>query len=776
LCWRSCFPGGGGAKAQYVSLPSSAYEADILIVWFQNGIVNPQYLGCDSEYDATGYLDFSPAMFTDQQIYTALAALNVQSVRKVVPNLTPCADTVSIARRGDTIRVPEVWNILRFELDLTGHETSIPDLAYLLTVFYHPLIRIATPSIVARFEYPYDDEELFWSEPAFSKAMIDVDDINDPRRTGLYNVSYGPWAVNYGTNVFDAWDLARGSSEIKVAVVDDGAYVKSNSNSTFGHEDFSHQSYGNVFIDGRNYRPGQSKYYENTTHGTRIAGIIGAITNNAKGIAGIAGGSGIGDFVRMYALKVGHKPSGGHYTVLISAMAAAIFEAASTSQNGLGVDLINLSIQEMPSQVSGIGCYDPVLHAAVAFAYRNDVPIFNSIGNNEVEIRQNEMMACPASAYENHIIVVGAHRDGERHSPSAYGAEVLDLLAPWANISTGSESSSESGYFTFHGTSSAAPHACGVAALMLELVKNGMGQQNLPPYLAVEDYLQVMAEARSAGPQKTPGQPLTKNNEEGYGIINAKTTLDLLTTPYELKHISIPYIAEAGTPDTINDVTITSSEHAYPPSQQNNDYIGSVMQYEFTVTVPLGATYTDVLRVWVRGADTKGFSDLRWVTPLPNRPSFYHTLYSDCGWARVNEFGTDWAEISAYLYQIYDNGSWVWLNGISPADIVFDLSILSGPPIATGVLPMPTTEAGLFELYPSVVGANTADVHIVLKREYGGQLHIHDVLGRLVKSLDVSPGQERITLRAADIAQNGVYFIRPVAGYEGTVRKLVVAR
>lgn len=714
-------------------------------------------------------------LFTDDQIYSLLSSLNVQSVRKVVPNLSPCSDTISIARRGDTVRVPEVWNILRFELDLTGQETSIPNLAYQLTLFYHPRIRIATPSIVARYEYPYEDEELFWSENSFSKATIGPGDIDDTHAQGLYNVSYGPWSVNYGTNVFDAWDLARGYPEIKVGVVDDGAYVKSSSNSTYGHEDFTHQTYGNVFVDGKNYTPSTSKYYEITSHGTRVSGIIGAITNNEKGVAGIAGGSGLGDFVQMYALKAGDYDFNQNVVFTsLSWIAAAIFEAASKSQNGLAVDLINLSMQGMPSSATGIGSYDPLLHAAVAFAYRNDVPIFNSIGNRGIEVKQNEMMGCPASAYEDQIIVVGGYDGPSRFASSAYGAEVLDLLAPVTNSSTGLASSSVGGYSTFRGTSSAAPHVTGIAALMLEMVKEGAGQPNLPAYLAVEDYVQIMAEGRSIGPSKSTGLPLDKENESGYGFVNTKTSLELLSSPYELKHISVPYTAESGQPVTIDKVTITSSEHGYLQNG-NPDFYGQVRQYEFTVTVSLGATYPDVLRVWVRGANTKGYSDLRHVLPDPQKPGFYHTLYSDCGWANVNKFGTNWAEVTTYLYQLYDNGNWVWLNGIEPDDIVFELSILAGPPISTGIDPVVSSRPGSFELYPSVVGTATGEITIMLHQNYSGLLTFCDILGRAVKSIEVTQGQDIVTISASDLAQNGVYFVRTV-GAEATVRKLIVAR
>jgi hypothetical protein len=142
------------ANCQYINIPSELYEPDVLIIWFQDNVVNKDYLGCDSDFDATGEIPFNPTVIQNPQVYSALDAFNVVSMRKVVSNFSPCTDTISISKRGDEVVVPEVWNILKIEFDLTGSEYDIPNIAYLFTMIYHPSIHLAEPNYIFTYEEP----------------------------------------------------------------------------------------------------------------------------------------------------------------------------------------------------------------------------------------------------------------------------------------------------------------------------------------------------------------------------------------------------------------------------------------------------------------------------------------------------------------------------------------------------------------------------------------------------------------------------------------------
>ena len=85
------------------------------------------------------------------------------------------------------------------------------------------------------------------------------------------------WALDKetGINVFDAWDVTTGSKNIRVGVLDSGIS--------------SHPDLNENLVKGYDF------YYNNTIttddesgHGTKVAGIIGAVGNNGQGVAGIA--------------------------------------------------------------------------------------------------------------------------------------------------------------------------------------------------------------------------------------------------------------------------------------------------------------------------------------------------------------------------------------------------------------------------------------------------------------------------------------------------------
>ena len=138
-------------------------------------------------------------------------------------------------------------------------------------------------------------------------------------------------------NLFEAWELTTGRPDVIVAVVDEGVcheHVDLNpnmhvneaeANGTAGVDDdkngYVDDIYGYNFVnDGKITwtRSGDSG------HGTHVAGTVAAVNNNGVGVAGVAGGSGNGDGVRIMSCQI---ISGGT-AAGVSATAAAIEYAA----------------------------------------------------------------------------------------------------------------------------------------------------------------------------------------------------------------------------------------------------------------------------------------------------------------------------------------------------------------------------------------------------------------------------------------------------------------
>ena len=266
-----------------------------------------------------------------------------------------------------------------------------------------------------------------------------------------------------------------------VAVVDSGA-------------DFDHRDLGKNLLPGydfsdddpdASYDP-ESKVKE---HGTMIAGIIGATTNNGIGIAGSTEN-------RAYVLPLKVFDQGTSETI-----AEAIRYAADA-----GAQLINLSLciqDEVTGHCSDLGNNpEAYIEDALRYAAARGVIAVAASGNYG-----DPFVGYPASS--KYTIAVGSvELDGERSTFSNYG-DGLDFVAPGSNVLS---TAPGNGYLLGNGTSYATPFAAGVLALYL-------GQ-----YYAVEDSLPSFSQAVTCLANNT--NQTTWNAETGYGVPQADQVLD----------------------------------------------------------------------------------------------------------------------------------------------------------------------------------------------------------------------------------------------------------
>jgi thermitase len=174
-------------------------------------------------------------------------------------------------------------------------------------------------------------------------------------------------------------------------------------------------------------------------HGTAISGIIAANIDNQMGIAGIAPN------VDILPLRVLNSQGIGIY----SDVAAAIIYATDN-----GAKIINLSL-------GGVNA-SSLLQSAVSYATSRGVMVIAAAGNSGVE------GALYPAAYPEVIAVGAVDSTLQRSSFSNYGPQV-DIYAPGRDIlATGKDGN----YVRVTGTSFAAPHVAGVAALELAQGKN----------------------------------------------------------------------------------------------------------------------------------------------------------------------------------------------------------------------------------------------------------------------------------------------------------------
>jgi subtilisin family serine protease len=219
-----------------------------------------------------------------------------------------------------------------------------------------------------------------------------------------------------------AWDVSHGSLGVVIAVVDTGV-------SSVG--DLSTQ-----VLPGRTFVSGTADAHDDSVigHGTLVAGVAAATTNNGVGIAGAAWNASV--------LPVKVLDSRGAGTD--SQVAAGIVWAADH-----GADVINLSLG---GPTSG-----QVLCDSVAYAQSRDVLVVASAGNGS-----NGRLNYPA-ACANVVAVSATDANGDFASFSSYGPDV-GLAAPGISVTS---TRNDNHYGTESGTSLSAPMVSGVAALVV---------------------------------------------------------------------------------------------------------------------------------------------------------------------------------------------------------------------------------------------------------------------------------------------------------------------
>ena len=265
------------------------------------------------------------------------------------------------------------------------------------------------------------DPSVLYAEPNYRGRLASAP--NDP----LYHRQAEDFAV---INLEAAWGIQPGAQGVTVAIVDSGVEAV--------HPDLS----GALDLeDSYNFIDDDTNVFDDLGHGTRAAGIIGAVANNNEGIAGVAHGA------RLLSMDVADAQ--GNITTADVASAVNLSVAR-------GADIINLGLRfSADSQVLREACAAAVEAGAVLVASagnenRGDVPVF------------------PAS-YPSVIGVGALAKDGESRASfsnfSGAGGDLAELVAPGTEIFSTIPGGQYNGSYG-SGTSFSAAMVSGVAALM----------------------------------------------------------------------------------------------------------------------------------------------------------------------------------------------------------------------------------------------------------------------------------------------------------------------
>jgi subtilisin family serine protease len=290
--------------------------------------------------------------------------------------------------------------------------------------------------------------------------------INDPYFNDAAFV-YAPQRIG----IEDAWRFSIGDPSIIVAIVDTGVNA-------------SHPELAGRILRGYDFVNNDADADDDHGHGTHVAGIVAAAADNGLGMAGLCPQCTILPVKVLSALNSG------------SSMGVAAGIIYATDHNAA---VINLSL--------GSDLYSQAIADAVDYARKQGVLIVAAVGNG-----RSQVPFYPA-ALDGVMAVSATNLTDERWSFSNYGSWV-DLAAPGVNIFSTAHiaAGAHPGYTFKTGTSMAAPHVSGVAALL----------RSLNPLLSVDEVRHILLS--TADDLGNPGQ----DNLYGHGRINASTALSTL--------------------------------------------------------------------------------------------------------------------------------------------------------------------------------------------------------------------------------------------------------
>jgi subtilisin family serine protease len=313
-------------------------------------------------------------------------------------------------------------------------------------------------ALSARIQALRNSGQFEYVEPDYTvRASLQPTDsrFQDGTLWGLRNLGGGGGVIGADINAEQAWNITTGSTNVIVAVIDTGVRYthqelaaqmwRNPGESGGGKESNGIDDDANGYIDdvfGINSITGSGDPFDDNDHGTHCSGTIGAQADGGGGHVGVAWK------VQIMALKFLSAGGGGQTSDALECLNYAVAKGAKISNNSWGG-----------------GPFSQALFDALVAA-RSAGHLFIAAAGNEGS--DNDVFLSYPSGYDlDNVISVAALDRGDRLANfSNYGLTKVDLGAPGVAIFS-STASTDSSYASFNGTSMAAPHVTGVAALIL---------------------------------------------------------------------------------------------------------------------------------------------------------------------------------------------------------------------------------------------------------------------------------------------------------------------
>jgi len=322
-------------------------------------------------------------------------------------------------RAGRMVELPDLSSICRIDFP-----TDVDVKAAVDEYQKDPSVEYASPNYLRMVSAPND--------PYYISGEGNPN--SSPSQWALYDIGLGPTGEGKS-----GWDLEKGTSEVRIVIIDTGINYK--------HSDLKNRtdlSLGYNFVSSGTTTP-----EDDNGHGSHVAGIIGAETNNGIGVAGVNWDC------RLIPLKAFDAGGSGSDWDISHALIWAVDTAEA--------DVINMSF--------GGSSDDSMIADAISYAATSDCVLVAAGGNS------NSSTPSYPAAYAPVIAVAATDPYDRKASYSNYGTWI-DVSAPGGDTGPGAQyylhwvfsTYRYVGYYDSYtwmaGTSMAAPFVSGLAGLI----------------------------------------------------------------------------------------------------------------------------------------------------------------------------------------------------------------------------------------------------------------------------------------------------------------------